>query len=137
MAELDAMLDYYATVTVPLLDSLQGADCYRTMRLDEGVDPAAVDPLGVYWSHTSILDDLPGGAGPGPIVVYRARIDLDQLDTDRTALVNVWAHENELMWNADAPIFVYDALVSSRNRIPSSADDPGTVLVEINDWRRT
>ena len=117
---------------------LDGQDCWRAQALAPSVDPTEHPQLGTHWTfddNSEVLDyiiedsikDVPPNAQK---VVYRARIDLQNIDKAGT----MWANftfgvgdlgEQEVRFYKGAPIYVYSVEL-----------EDGTV-VEINDWRIT
>ncbi len=116
---------------VSIVKYLPDHDCWRVMTLPERIDPAAVDPLGRYWSFE---EDIMGG-GQSDFdrtegqVRYRARIDDVNIDKEYTVLLNT--EPGRVEWEAEVrmlegtQIFVYDVELAD-----------GTIL-PINDWRDT
>ncbi len=125
--------DLYGEVHYLMTEGLQGADCWREMRLEADTDPVMLQHVGRYWSYRRRGIGHYQGAGyelrQPTTVVYRARIDLTYVDYEKTFGVHAKFADHEELYEIsflpDAPIYVYDVTL-----------EDGTV-VEINDWRRT
>jgi len=119
----------YSSIT-RRLSKLTAQDCWRAIRLSSSENPQQHSDLGVYWTtRKTAAKDYWGDTREGQRVIYRARVDSQQVDQFNTIMANVqpiWGkYEDEVRFFQHAPIYVYDCTL-----------EDGTV-VEINDWRTT
>lgn len=122
---------YYESVSGIERGFLDRNSCWRAVELPLSVNPVEHPSLGPYWATDPEGADVYGNVsarGTTQTVVYRARVDLENVDKEGTILANMTDttdSEHEVRFYEGAPVYVYDVTL-----------EDGTVL-EINDWRTT
>jgi len=115
------------------LDRLEGLIVWRSISLEEGVDPTKLEGLGIYWAYEEHAAEAHWGKGKHQVSVkFSVEVDPKSVDYAGT----MWARtspgtgdvEKEIRFIKHAPIYVSDVEFMSG---PHKGE-----VIEINDWRR-
>ncbi len=115
-------------------EELDGDLCWRAMNLKRGVDPTKIQQLGIFWAIEEKKAAAHWGSGQGLKVVYKAKIDLKNVDWPGTIFarmdMSLGEEEAEIRFIKYSKIFVYDVSVIDRSKHDYYSNYP------IKDWRR-